>query len=335
MTASTRAAIAIATLLHIHIATVHPQDQQRAPLAGARFDHIAIAARDADRTARQLATLLGIDPPASRNVAADAPGGRTVRLKTALVNTLDFRVEVNQPISGPSPTQQFLERLGPGIEHIGFAVTGAIADRVQEMVRLGGMVTLGKASGSRAIVAFPNIGLSIELAQETTSPGLPAPTLPSASLAARKASHIGFVYRDAQPALAMLARLLGTQTPSLTPFQPIDYRPGDASDPGAHVKFAQLRTGGASLEVIEPIGGPSPWMDFTTARRGAGGPHHLAFTFGAPDNDFDSVVRHLQKQGGRWRKGQRGVEGHKSGSSPEFEFLDTLGFVIEVSKAGA
>jgi hypothetical protein len=143
-------------------------------------------------------------------------------------------------------------------------------------------------------------------------------------------SHVGFVYRDAAPVVATLASLLGVPPPALTTFTPIDYRQGDPSDPSAHVKFAQLRTSGVSIEIIEPAGGPSPWMDFVDARR-AGGAHHVAFAFGPQDNGFDAAVRQLHARGGRWRKGMRGVEGQKTGSSPEFEFLDTLGLVIEVT----
>ena len=75
-------------------------------------------------------------------------------------------------------------------------------------------------------------------------------------------------------------------------------------------------------------------MDFVTAHRTDGGAHHLAFGFGPEDQDFDAIVRHLQAKGGEWRKGMRGVAGEQSGSSPEFEFFDTLGLVVEVSKAG-
>jgi hypothetical protein len=42
-------------------------------------------------------------------------------------------------------------------------------------------------------------------------------------------------------------------------------------------------------------------------------------------------VRMLRAKGGVWKKGKRGFEGEKSGSSPELEFFDTLGMVIEVT----
>ena len=252
-----------------------------------------------------------------------------------MLNAADVTIEVTEPVSGASPTHEFLERFGPGIEHIGFSVSDSLADRIRDMERSGGVVTLRPAAGESAVVTFPGIGLSIELVQADAPSARTTPTFPSAALAGRKVSHVGFVYRDAQPALALMAALLGVQIPSLTPFQPIDYRPGDPADPAAHVKFAAFRAGDVSLEVIEPVGGPSPWMDFVTTDRAGGGAHHLAFTFGPEDQDFDAVVRHLQAEGGQWRKGMRGVAGEMSGTSPEFEFLDTLGFVVEVIKAGA
>ena len=335
MTLSARVGIALAVLLHCHVITVQAQDQQRAPLVGARLDHIAIAARDADRAAKQLADIFGTETTPAQIVTAEAPDGSPVRVKTAMLDAADFTIEVTEPVSGASPTREFLERFGPGIEHIGFSVTASLADRIRDMERSGGVVTLRQAAGVSAVVTFPGIGLSIELAQADAPSGGTTPTFPSAALADRKVSHVGFVYRDAQPALAIMAALLGVQIPSLTPFKPIDYRPGDPADPGAHVQFAAFRAGDVSLEVLEPVGGPSPWMDFITTHRAGGGAHHLAFAFGPEDQDFDAVVRHLQAKGGQWRKGKRGVAGERSGSSPEFEFLDTLGVVVELIKAGA
>ena len=335
MILSLRAGVALAVLLQIHLLAVHSQDEKAAPLVGTRLDHIAIAARDAARAATRLADILGTQTTAARIVTSEAPDGSPVRLKTAMLNTADFTIEVTEPVSGESPTQEFLERFGPGIEHIGFSVSESPADRIRDMEQSGGVVTLREAAGAGAIVAFPGIGLSIKLTQAAAPSGGTTPTFPTAALAGRKLSHVGFVYRDAQPALAIMASLLGVQIPSLTPFKPIDYRPGDPAHPAAYVTFAAFRAGGVSLEVIEPVGGPSPWMDFVTAHHAGGGAHHLAFTFGPEDQHFDAVVRHLQAKGGHWRKGKRGVAGEKSGSSPEFEFLDTLGFVVEVTKAGA
>ena len=335
MTLLVRVGVALTILLQVSLLTVHPQNQQPAPLVGARLDHIALAAQDADRAATELADILGTQTTAARLLASEAPDGSPVRLKTAILNTTDFTIEVSEPISGASPTREFLERFGLGIEHIGFSVSDKLSDRVHDMEQRGGVVTLRQSAPDSAIVVFPNIGLSIELTQADAPSGSVAPTWSSDALADRRVSHVGFVYRDAQPALSLMAALLGVQTPSLTTFKPIDYRPGDPSDPAAHVKFAAFRAGDVSLEVIEPVGGPSPWMDFVTDHRAEGGAHHLAFSFGAEDQDFDASVRHLEAKGGQWRKGTRGIAGETSGSSPEFEFLDTLGLVVEVTKAGA
>lgn len=302
--------------------TVHPQGQTGAPLAGARFEHVAIAARDASRAVQELAGILGVVPSTSND------GSGTFTLSTA-----DLRIDVTQPAGDAGPTHAFLDRHGPGIEHLGFAVAGPIVERVRALEQRGGQVIAGDAAGPRALVAFPTAGLTIEIVRAASAPAGSGASPSATALGSRKMSHVGFVYRDAQPAIATLATLLGIPAPSLTTFTPIDYRPGDASDRSAHVRYAFISTGGVGIEVIEPVGGPSPWMDFVTARP-SGGAHHLAFTFTAQDDGFDATVRHLQAKGGRWRKGMRGVEGAKSGSSPEFEFLATLGLVIEVTKSG-
>ena len=91
-----------------------------------------------------------------------------------------------------------------------------------------------------------------------------------------------------------------------------------------------VNTGSVSIEIIEPVGGPSPWMDFVNRRAPGSAAHHVAFSVAA--DDFDAAVRRLQAKGGLWKKGKRGFEGEKTGSSPEFEFLDTLGLVIELTR---
>jgi len=138
------------------------------------------------------------------------------------------------------------------------------------------------------------------------------------------------VYRDAQPAVNLFADLLGIKAPTLAIFKPIDYLPGVKAAPDSYVKVAQLPAGGVNIEVIEPVGAPSPWADFVAARGAGAAAHHIAFSFSAKD-DLDAAVRKLKTSGGVWKKGMRGVEGQKMGSSPEFEFLDTLGMGIEVS----
>ena len=73
MTPRTGAGIVLTAALTLLTVTVLAQDAARAPLANARLDHIVIAARDADRTAAQFATLLGVLPPKSRVVSFNVP----------------------------------------------------------------------------------------------------------------------------------------------------------------------------------------------------------------------------------------------------------------------
>jgi catechol 2,3-dioxygenase-like lactoylglutathione lyase family enzyme len=309
--------------------------ENTAALAGARLNHVAVATRDVDATAKTFADVLGVDVPPSRSVTLDGPAGQKVQLKIAFLNTANFQIELDQPI-GPGPTQQFLEKYGVGIQHIGFTVQEPLETRVRALEQRGGRLTVGTPGGRFAFVDLtPLIGTTIELVQQVPPSGQASPPAAQASaraagaLASRQLSHVGFVVRDAKSTVDALASLLGIPAPALNVFKPIDYLPGSGANPDAHVRFVQLPAGGVNIEVIEPVGEPSPWAEHVAAHHG-NAPHHIAFSFAANDS-LDDQVRALKGKGGVWKKGKRGFEGEKSGSSPEFEFFDTLGMVIEVS----
>ncbi|MEQ1896731.1 MAG: VOC family protein [Vicinamibacterales bacterium] len=309
----------------------HAEGQGLPPLAHARLTHVALATEDADKTVARLAAILGIVPPSAHTNSLEAPGGGTIALKVAFLDTANCRIEVDQPL-GPGPTRDFLNRFGPGIQHVGFSIDEPLDSRVRSMERLGGRLVAGSATGRYAFLDFmATLGVTIELVRDM--PGEAAGTAPGpTSLASHALSHIGFVYRDAQPKADALARLLGLTAPALNVFTSIDYLLGTKAAPGSHVKYVMLPVPNVSVEVIEPVGAPSPWADFIDGRKDGAAAHHLAFGFG-PLDDFDGAVRALHAQGGVWKKGRRGFEGTSTGSSPEFEFLDTLGIVIEVTRS--
>ena len=314
--------------------------QNPGPLADSRFTHVAVAVHDIEKSARAFADVLDLELPQIRSVTLEAPGNQRAQLKVAVLDTANFQIELNQPADGASPTQQFLLTFGQGIQHIGFVVQGLLEERVRALEENGGKLTLGGPGNQYAFLDFTQIlGTTIELVQQptqeartTATPGAQATARGPRALANRQLTHVGFVFRDAERAVKAFANLLGVAAPELRVFRPIDYLPGSNADRDSHVKFAQLPTGGIGIEVIEPVGAPSPWADHLDSH-GGNAPHHIAFRFAVDDN-FDQGVRTLLAKGGRWIKGKRGFEGETGGSSPEFDFFDTLGMVIEVSGGG-
>jgi methylmalonyl-CoA/ethylmalonyl-CoA epimerase len=90
--------------------------------------------------------------------------------------------------------------------------------------------------------------------------------------------QIGFIARDAEQTARKFSRLLG-----IPPDEPIltdDYEKARTEHRGqptrAKAKLIFFHLGQVSIEIIEPIGGPSTWKEFLD--RHGDGVHHIAFT---------------------------------------------------------
>src|SRR5262245_53560750 len=96
--------------------------QMPAPLTDARIDHISVAVRDMDRTLRLFADVLGIDPVMARLITVQTPEGSKVDMKLIDLNVSNFFIEVDSPNGTLGPTQEFLDKHGQGIQHLGHAI---------------------------------------------------------------------------------------------------------------------------------------------------------------------------------------------------------------------
>ena len=301
--------------------------QATAPLSGARLNHVAIAVRDIKASLTAFSDIVGVEPPPTRAVLLDAVGGGKVGWTVAFINTPNFFLELDQPADDvPSATREFLAKYGPGIQHIGFGIDGPLAPVIEGLQQKGGVLTI--ATGRAAFVDLTSvIGMVVELVQGRTSPSPIAPPTDPQRLAANPLDHVAFTYRNAQSAVAAFAGLMGVAAPTLTTTSRIDYLPAAHAGKNATFRSAQIATGAAALEIIEPVGAPSPWAQHLSERSGTP-PHHLAFRF-ADQAAFAAAVRRLQEKGGVWVSGRRGVAGTRTGTSPAFAF-DAFGITIEL-----
>jgi methylmalonyl-CoA/ethylmalonyl-CoA epimerase len=88
--------------------------------------HVCIAVRDVELTAERYASLLGIGPftvrmvhtPASRATVRGEPSAYT--LKFAYAKTPTGVLELVETVEGRTIYQEFLERHGEGVHHLGF-----------------------------------------------------------------------------------------------------------------------------------------------------------------------------------------------------------------------
>ena len=97
------------------------------------------------------------------------------------------------------------------------------------------------------------------------------------ALGSKVMCQVGLVVRDVEATARAFADLLGVDVPTWSMTDPEEmahtrYR-GEPTE--ARAKLAFFDAGNVSIELIEPVGGPSTWQEFLDAH--GEGVHHIAF----------------------------------------------------------
>jgi methylmalonyl-CoA/ethylmalonyl-CoA epimerase len=129
---------------------------------GARIAHIGIAVRAIDELLPFYRELLGLDD----HPLEDSDGARIAGLSAG-----DSLVELLEPNAADSPISRFIERRGPGIHHICFAVhdlDGTLARCRARGIKLIDEVPRMGAEGKRIAFLHPAStgGVLIELTED-------------------------------------------------------------------------------------------------------------------------------------------------------------------------
>ncbi|MBE5794114.1 MAG: VOC family protein [Clostridiales bacterium] len=136
------------------------------------FCQINIVVKDIELAAEKWAELLGIPVPEIRTNHLEGNENYTYRgqpvscdLKVCDIPMNGFVIELHQPIGGPSSFQEFLEKHGNGVHHIGFEVGAARDDVIADMEQAGYDVnrTLGIYPGSSWTIVDAEDTLGVNL----------------------------------------------------------------------------------------------------------------------------------------------------------------------------
>lgn len=136
------------------------------------FIQINIVVADIEKAAEKWAELLGIEKPAIN--VNHLEGGdtytyrgkpETCELLCANIEMDGFVIELHQPIGGPSSFQEFLDKHGNGVHHIGFEVGGERDAIIADMAEDGYDVnrTLGIYPGSSWTIVDSEDELGVNL----------------------------------------------------------------------------------------------------------------------------------------------------------------------------
>lgn len=148
--------------------------------------------------------------------------------------------------------------------------------------------------------------------------------VPTGPFAGAVVNHYGVVVTDVDQAAPKYAELFGVKGPAPREFKPILFPPEFTGDRDSHPKFVMLQLGGSGMEVMTPMGGPSPWRAFY--EKYGEGMQHITFTIPNAVN----AVAHLKKLGGTHELGAVQGVGYAY-----VNFRDQLGFTMELSQAPA
>ena len=103
--------------------------------------------------------------------------------------------------------------------------------------------------------------------------------------------HVGVVVADVQKAASQFSTVWKVDMPPVREVKGLPYA-GRYSGSTASLKVANIRLDNLTLELMEPVGGPSPWSDFL--RDHGEGAQHMAFNV----PDLAKGVQFLVQQGG-------------------------------------
>ncbi len=166
---------------------------------------------------------------------------------------------------------------------------------------------------SKAIIVLAMVGC---FAAGTLTANLQNP----ARFTGRSFTHIGVIVRDVEKSAKAYADVWGVEMPPIAGNRPIPFPPSYQGNRNARVKNAMIRLDNIAIELLEPLGGPSPWFDHL--QKYGESLHHIAFGV----DSLSGSISALQGKGGEWVMG--GVDG------APFAYVDMkpqLGFTIELS----
>jgi methylmalonyl-CoA/ethylmalonyl-CoA epimerase len=105
--------------------------------------------------------------------------------------------------------------------------------------------------------------------------------------------QVGLVVRDIERSIEAYSRVFGVPKPEaiVTDGQEVAHTRYRGEPTDAQAKLAFFDMGQVTLELIEPIGGPSTWQEFLDEQ--GEGVHHIAFFV----QDTDQVIEFLGKNG--------------------------------------
>ena len=304
--------------------------QSPAQIGAGPISHIAVAVGDVEVTARNFAEVFDLPVPTvnNNNRLAAPDGSADAVARAATLYLPNFLIEMQQSATPFGPIYDTFQTFGQTVHHISFDVRDRYGDTRDLLVQKGGQWRGGTRQTTWAYVDFrERLGATFEPISQQIFDMLDKRTTkaaPGGTMGSQPVTRVGLVVRNADATAKAYADILGVTIPTSRAVKTMDYPAGSKFNRKAHYKITSWKhDNGISIELLEPVGGPSPWSEALQKQHG-NGVHHLTFNVG---DRLDEMIRLLQAKGGTLTYGRPG------GSSAYLDFTEKLGIVIELTRS--
>jgi catechol 2,3-dioxygenase-like lactoylglutathione lyase family enzyme len=302
--------------------------QQPALLGLSPISHIGIAVSDIEVTRQHYAEIFDLSVPTinENNRLAQPDGSEDAVARAATLFFPNFLLELQQSATDFGPIHDTVKGFGQTVHHISFGVRENYRETRDHLVDTGGDWRGGTATSIWSYVDFRDrLGVALEpiSIQIFDMLGKGTSNAPAGdTLGTQPVTQIGIVVRNVDEAAKAYSDILGVTIPPARIISTMDYPTGSPANPKAHIKTTSwTHDNDITIELIEPIGGPSPWSEWLE-KQGGSAVHHLTFEVGTR---LDEMIRRLQTKGGTLTYGVAG------GTRAYLDFGDKLGIVIELT----
>jgi hypothetical protein len=225
-------------------------------------------------------------------------------LRLAIADLGKLQMELIQPLYGPSTHMSFLQEQGEGIHHVSFGVVENHDQIVSKLTARGIGIEMQGLVGDVPTFTYlatqKTLGTILEVVNPISRPSGPLrpwgtynnPDGGAINIQGKEIKQLGIVVRDAEETARHYWEILG-----VGPWVLIDFKPPHLTDCtlhgitihdniNLHTKAAIAQWGDLQIELLQPVKGPSTYMEFLKTR--GQGIHHLSF---AQIEDHDEMIK--------------------------------------------
>lgn len=280
---------------------------------------LGVATSDDAATAQQYERVFGVKATPFGVASNMTPDGARNEISMSVVPLANFYVKLQKPVSQTGPFAQHLKAHGTSIMNLQMQVADAQAVR-RRLEPMGGRWVLGSAEDFWGYVDLRD-RLGAILEPINMRPQVPVQPLPGVALAlgTMPVTHVSVAVSDVNRAAASYAELFGIPVPEVHEVTWLKALQGSAN-PAPRLRIARWKQGDIGIELVEADGSASPWSELATRHGNAA----IGLAFDVGDN-LDKVRGDLRKKGGIL------IGESADGNTAYFDFLDTLGMIVEIS----